>query len=204
MTKDIITLLEELRGIAQTGLFYTENPYDRERYQRLWQLTLQTYQELTNLPQEILQERFLADLGSITPKVGANAAIFNPKGQILLLDRADGLGWCLPCGWVDPNEKPVEAVVREVKEETNLEVKVGQLVGVFTQIANQETGFHSLIAIVHLCRIQSGAFEISHESNDIRYFALDSVQNWAPGHQRYAQAAYRMWKAQDLLPPISD
>jgi len=59
--------------------------------------------------------RFDAELGSITPKLGADAAIFNEKGQILLMERTDGSGWCLPCGWVDANERPVDAAVREVR-----------------------------------------------------------------------------------------
>jgi ADP-ribose pyrophosphatase YjhB (NUDIX family) len=56
-------------------------------------------------------------MGYVTAKVGADAAIFNKIGEILLMERSDGTEWCLPCGFVEPNEAPVEAVKREVLEE---------------------------------------------------------------------------------------
>jgi hypothetical protein len=130
---DIFSLLEELRAIAQNGLHFATDPYDRERYERLMSLTTRTYSWLLDLPGETLRARFSREAGCITPKVGAGAAIFNAAGEILLMERADGSGWCLPCGWIEPNEKPIEALVREVREETGLEVRVGPLVGVFTR-----------------------------------------------------------------------
>ncbi len=126
---DIFSLLDELQTIARNGLHYARDPYDRERYEHLMRLTTQQYSQLLALPEETIRERFRNELGYITPKVGSDAAIFNEKGEILLMDRADGTGWCLPCGWVDPNERPVDTAVREAREETGLEVEVVRLVG---------------------------------------------------------------------------
>ena len=95
---DIYSLLDEIQTIARNGLHYATNPYDRERYERLLSLAIDTYEELLNLPGEALRLRFERELGYITPKVGADAAIFNSRGEILLMERADGNGWCLPCG----------------------------------------------------------------------------------------------------------
>ena len=121
---DILSLLNEIQAIARTGLHFTSGAYDRERYERLLKFATQTYGELLDMPAEDLRDRFDEETGYITPKVGADAAIFNENGEILLMERADGSGWCLPCGWVEANEKPVETVVREVREETGFEVKV--------------------------------------------------------------------------------
>ena len=112
---DIFSLLDELLSIARNGLHFTSNAYDRERYERLMELATQTYSELLQVPAGAIRARFLSELGCITPKIGADGAIFNQSGEILLMERADGSGWCLPCGWVEPNEKPIEAVVREVR-----------------------------------------------------------------------------------------
>ena len=103
-------------------------------------MATQTYSELLSIPEEALKTRFLDEMGYITPKIGTDAAIFNNKGEVLLMERSDGSGWCLPCGFVEPNETPAEGVVREVYEETGLEVKVKQLVGVFTRKPSAKDG----------------------------------------------------------------
>jgi ADP-ribose pyrophosphatase YjhB (NUDIX family) len=201
---DIFSLLDEIQTIARNGLHFTSSTYDRERYERLMQLTTQTYSELLKVPDENVRTRLLREIGYITPKVGADAAIFDEIGHILLMERADGSGWCLPCGWVEPNEKPVEAVVREVREETGLEVAVKQLVGVFTRMPIAENGPHSMIAVVHLCEVISGELTLSHEGSALRYWPIDEMQNWHATHEKYARAAYKVWKSERLLPAISD
>ena len=201
---DIFSLLDEIQAIARNGLHYTSGNYDRERYERLMELATQTYDELLDVPAEMVKSRFLNELGYVTPKVGADAAIFHENGDILLMERADGSGWCLPCGWVEPNEKPVEAVVREVREETGLEVEVKQLVGVFTRLPSGDHGPHTMIAVVHLCEVVGGELTLSHEGLDLRYRPIDEVQEWHATHEHYARAAYEMWRSEQLLPAVSD
>ena len=201
---DTFVLLDEIQTIARNGLHYAENPYDRERYEHLMSLAAQTYSGLLDVPAEQIQTRFLRELGYITPKVGANAAIFNEQGEILLMDRVDGSGWCLPCGWVDPNEKPIEAAIREAREETGLEVEVKQLVGVFTQMSSIANGPHTLIAVAHLCEVVGGELTLSHEGLALQYWPIDEVLRWHSTHERYARAAYKVWKSESLLPAISD
>lgn len=201
---DIYSLLDEIQTIARNGLNYCENGYDRERYERLLQLATRTYADLLDLPQEQIRARFDNELGYITPKVGADAAIFNRQGEILLMERADGSGWCLPCGWIEPNEKPVQAVVRETLEETGLEVEVQQLVGVFTRLPAEQNGPHTMVALVHLCKITGGELTLSHEGLALRYWRIDEVPHWHATHEKYAHAAYRMWASDQLLPAVSD
>lgn len=93
---EILGLLDELRTMACNGLTYATNPYDRERYERLLHLTSQSYAEILDLPSEKIREQLRAELGYITPKVGADAAIFDDEGRILLHLRADDRCWCLP------------------------------------------------------------------------------------------------------------
>jgi ADP-ribose pyrophosphatase YjhB (NUDIX family) len=201
---DLFTLLDSLRAIARNGLHYTQDPFDRERYERLMDLTTQSYAELLDAPGEAIRAQFMSELGQITPKIGADAAIFNEKGEILLMERADGRGWCLPCGFVEPNERPAEAVLREVCEETGLEVAILRLVGVFTRMPNAITGPHTTIAVVHLCEIVGGSLRLSHEGKDLRYWQIDAMQDWHPNHDKYARAAHAMWKSESRLPAISD
>ena len=117
---DILPLLDELQTIARTGLNFTESPYDRERYERLLQLAVEYYGQALDLPPADVRERLAQELGYITPKVGAEAAIFDEEERILLVQRSDDQRWCLPCGWVDPNETPAQVAVRETREEVGL------------------------------------------------------------------------------------
>ncbi len=201
---DIFSLLDEIQTIARNGLHFTSGTYDRERYERLMRLTTQTYSELLQVPDETIRARFLSETGYITPKVGADAAIFNESGELLLMERSDGSGWCLPCGWVEPNEKPVKAVIREVQEETGLEIEIKQLVGVFTRMPGAQNGPHTMIAVVHLCEVVGGELTLSHEGSALRYWPIDEIQGWHANHERYARAARKVWQAERLLPAISD
>ena len=201
---DIISLLDEIQVIARNGLHYQTNEYDQERYKRLLNLTTKIYSNLVEMPNEKIKSRFLKEIGYITPKVGADAAIFNDRGEILLMDRIDDSGWCLPCGWVEPNEKPVDAVKREVFEETGLKISVKQLVGIFTRLPSIENGPHSMIAVLHLCEIISGELTLSHEGKALQYWQINKVKNWHANHLKYAKAAFKMWKSENLLPAISD
>ena len=81
---DIFSLLDEIQAIARNGLHFTASTYDRERYERLMSLATRTYSELLEVPDETIRARFLSETGYITPKVGADAAIFNESGEILL------------------------------------------------------------------------------------------------------------------------
>lgn len=114
---DISALLEEVQTIARNGLNYTQNVYDRERYERLLELSCNHYAELLEVPSAEVKEKLSRELGHITPKLGGDAAIFNGEGEILLMERVDGSGWCIPCGWVEPNERAADAAVREAREE---------------------------------------------------------------------------------------
>jgi len=201
---DIFSLLDELQTIARNGLYYAANEYDRERYERLMKLATQTYRELLGIPEPALRERFAAELGYITPKIGADAAIFNESGEILLMQRADGSGWCLPCGFVEPNQTPAEAVRREVREETGLEVSIRQLVGVFTRKPSQKNGLHTTVAVVFLCDITGGKLTLSHEGLALQYWPIEAMQAWHPSHDRYARAAYMAWKAGKPIPAVYD
>jgi 8-oxo-dGTP pyrophosphatase MutT (NUDIX family) len=192
---DILPLLNELQTMARNGLTYTQNPYDRERYTRLLELASLYYGAALDLPPAEVRHRLAADLGHVTPKVGADAAIFDHDGRLLLMQRADDGRWCLPCGWVEPHESPAEAAVREAREETGLEVRPVHLVDVFTRLPSATYGPHTVVAVVYLCEVTGGMLRGSHEGLDLRYWALAEVPVWHADHQRYALAASMAWQA---------
>ncbi len=192
---DILPLLNEIQSIARTGLNYTDNPYDRERYEHLLELASRYCGESIDRPAEYVLDRLRRELGHITPKVGADAAIFDQDGQILLTLRAtDDQKWCLPCGFVEPNESPLDAAVRETLEETGLEVRPLRLVDVFTRLPSAENGPHTVVSVVYLCEIVKGEIHLSHEVADVRFWQIEAVKDWHRDHAKFATRAHAMWK----------
>lgn len=195
----ILPLLDDIQTIARNGLAYSTNPYDVERYERLMALVSEYYGQALDLPPAEVRARLSGELGYITPKVGAEAGIFDEEGRILLVLRSDDETWCLPCGWVDPNEAPIETVVREVREETGLEAVPVCLVDVFSMRPGDTTSPHSQIAILYLCTLVGGEMRISHESLDVRYWRIEDVPVWHTEHRRFAEAARARWRRDRLM-----
>jgi len=192
---NILPLLDELRTIARNGLTYATNPYDRERYERLLELTSSSYGTILDLPSAEVRRQLQAELGYITPKVGADGAIFDDAGRILLGQRTDNGRWCLPCGWLDPNESPAEAVLREIQEETGLQAHIVQLVDVYTRRPSVDYGLYTMVAVLYLCEVEGGTLRASHEHHDVRYWAIEDVPNWHAQHRDLALTAQRVWQA---------
>lgn len=197
---DILPFLDEVQTIARNGLHYASSPYDRERYQRLLDVACNVYGSLLDMPPAKVQEVLRKEVGYITPKVGADGAIFDDDGRILLVQRSDDKKYCLPCGWVDPNESPAEAVVREISEEVGLEASVLQLVDVFSRKPNMGHGPFSAVAVVYLCEAK-GEIKISHEVLGARYWALDEVPVWHELHELYARRAFEVWELRKKSDP---
>lgn len=187
----ILMLLDELQTIAQNGLLYAENPYDRERYERLLQVASEWYGTALALPPAEIRARLQAEIGYRTPKVGASAAIFNEEGAVLLVLRTDDNTWCLPCGWLGPNETPLECAIRETWEETGFVVAQQALVNVHAQPAGHHAFSH--VSVTYLCRIVGGTRALSHETSDVQFWQIDDVPHWHPYHDQRASDAARLW-----------
>jgi ADP-ribose pyrophosphatase YjhB (NUDIX family) len=190
---DLLALLDEIQAIARTGLHYSTDPYARAHYARLLELATAQYARALDLPEPTVRKRLQGELGSITPKVGADAAILDDDGRILLVERADDRRWGLPAGWVEPNEAPADTVVREVREEVGLKVEPVQIVDVMFRPASAENGPHAVVSVVYLCEVLGGELTLSHEVLAARYWHIDDVPKWHKDHRKFADAAHALW-----------
>jgi ADP-ribose pyrophosphatase YjhB (NUDIX family) len=189
---DVFALLDEVQAIARTGLHYSENPFDRERYTRLLDAALRGYTERTAVAGDEIRRRFDAEIGYVTCKVGADAAVFDDADRILLVHRADDGKWGLISGWVDPNESPEHTVVRELGEEAGVQARAERLVGVFFREARAGEHPHGTVSIVYLCSITGGRPTPQlHEVTELAWRVIDDVPEgeWHHHHERLARAA---------------
>jgi ADP-ribose pyrophosphatase YjhB (NUDIX family) len=185
---EVLELLDELRTIAQNGVTYAEDPYDRERYERILDLTSEYYGRTLDAPAEEMRGRLRGEAGYVSAKVGASVAVFDDADRILLMRRADGGGWALPGGYVDPNESSSEAAVREAREETGLDVEPVELVGTFDLPAGAGGNPHSVVTVLYRCRVTGGDLRLSHEGTDLAYRDPSEIpaDDWYVGNRAYA------------------
>jgi 8-oxo-dGTP pyrophosphatase MutT (NUDIX family) len=106
----------------------------------------------------------------------AVAAIFNDAGELLLTRRVDNGLWCLPSGQMEVGEAIAETVVREVAEETGLDVVIERPVGVYSRPhAYYEQRGLQVVALVFVCREVGGVLRVSDETTEFGYFAPDAL-----------------------------
>ena len=165
---------EELQSLAQAGLYYAKDDFDRERFERVRQIAAEMMAERTCLPLEKVTELFCADSGYQTPKVDTRAAVFR-DGRILLVQERDGR-WALPGGWCEFNLTPAENAVKEAREEAGLDVAVKSLIAVQDRDRHNRPPypFH-IVKIFFLCEEHGGSFAENSETLASGFFARDAL-----------------------------
>lgn len=166
-----------LQSVAQNGLLFAENHFDRERYEAVRAVAAEMLAAAVggNLPAPEVNARLLAETGYLTPKVDVRGVVFRePDGAILLVREVhDGGGWTLPGGWADPGDTPAVAAVREVAEESGYAVRATKLLAVW----DRDTQGHrppllaGVFKLFMRCELLGGAPADSHETAGAAFFA---------------------------------
>ena len=120
----------ELQSLAQAGLTYGKDIYDKERYERIRDISAEIVSNYTDIEIEKVKDLFCNEVGYQTPKLDTRAAIFE-EGKILLVRENNGK-WSLPGGWVDVNVSVKENTIKEVKEESGLDVSADKIIAAVT------------------------------------------------------------------------
>ena len=205
-TLNVEMLLDIMRATAVEGLSYTQNDYDRARYQKLLELASETYTSITGLNPAAIREMFLREQGVITPKVGVDIAVPNHNGEILVLQLPDGK-WCLPGGWMDVGESPFDTAQRETREEAGLQITP---LGIIT--VGHRTPLHhpGEISQVNICvgaqpLPNDAEVTLSHEHSAYRWISdVNEVEDWRPGHKRFFDHIFRAYQDKAFFPMMND
>ena len=115
-------------------------------------------------------------------RLGCSAIIFDENcRKILLTERADNKQWCLPSGGVDPGETVEETCIREVYEETGLNVRVIKLVGVYSDpnrmVEYPDGNKAHIIVLSFTAEILGGELGLSDETTDFGYFTVEEMDD---------------------------
>lgn len=163
-----------IQSIAQAGLMYGRDPYDKERYEQLRLIAAEMVSERTDVSVAKIQDLFCNEEGYQTPKVDTRAAIFR-DGKILLVHENNGT-WSLPGGWCDVDQSVASNVIKEVKEETGFDVSAERLAAVQDWRKHNVCNYaYGVVKIFVLCKMLSGAFQENIETTEIRYFGREEL-----------------------------
>lgn len=170
-----LTIAKKINSIAQSGLAFTKDKYDRQRYSELLDLSIQILNNITDINSEKLEFVFNRDIGYQTPKVGIRAVIVRDDKILLIKEKMDGK-WCLPGGYADTGMTPGESAINEVKEESGFEVKPIRLLGLIDYNKHQEQPFpFDLYQLFIACEIIGGEATAGVETSDVGFFDINDL-----------------------------
>lgn len=194
---DLLRWSEALAAIARTGLAFTDSLYERERFEEVLHVAADIRVaaghdlESGALVQEWLRQVGSGVAGYVTPKVAVGAVVGNDQGEILLVQRADTGVWLYPTGWADVGYSASEVAVKEVLEETGMEVEPVRLIAVLDGL---RLGFTSvpLYSLVFHCRVLGGELRRHPlECTDVGWFAEDSLPAPLAGATHWSVPAFQ-------------
>jgi ADP-ribose pyrophosphatase YjhB (NUDIX family) len=199
---------ESLAAIARTGLGFSESLYERERFEEVLHVAADikvTASEGAGGVEDAegLVEEWLAEVGKgvpgyVTPKVAVGAAVGNEKGELLLIKRADSGVWLYPTGWADVGYSAAEVVVKEVREETGIEVEPMRLIAVLDGL---RLGFTRipLYSLVFQCRVLGGELKAHPlECADVGWFSPDALPEPLAGAERWRDHVFKALRGEPV------
>ncbi len=202
--RELLRWADSLSAIARTGLGFTDNLYERERFEEVLAIAADIRFRTTV---GVEPERQVSDwldqvgfgvAGYVTPKVTIGAVVGNELGELLLVKRADSGVWLYPTGWADVGYSPAEVVVKEVLEETGIVCEVIRPIAI---LDGQRLGFTSipLVSLVFHCRMTGGEL-VPHplECSDLGFFGPSRLPEQTVGVDLWGDLAFRAINGEDV------
>jgi len=165
----------QLQSIAQAGLKYGADRYDRDRYEQIRTVAVEILHEYTDVDQKKIRELFASETGYQTPKVDIRASVFHGDKILMVREKIDG-AWSLPGGWADVNTSVSESAVRECLEEAGAVVKPKRIIAI--HLANKHNNPQFLYTIYKIfveCELVENSYIENTETLDSGFFDSDNL-----------------------------
>src|SRR5256886_2035758 len=193
---DLLRWSEAPSAIARTGLGFTKSLYEQERFEEVLKVAADMRAAAGHeLESEVLLDEWMNIVGDgvagyVTPKVAVGAVVGNDDGEILLVQRGDSGVWLYPTGWADVGYSASEVCVKEVLEETGIEVEPVRLIAVLDGL---RLGFTTvpLYSLVFHCNAVGGELNRHPlETRDVGWFEEGSLPETLAGVGRWGPNAF--------------
>ena len=170
-----------MRALAQSGLAFSCDPFDRERYTELERLAAVLLAGELEIPLERAEGFWDGEDGYATPKVDVRGAVFTADQVLLVRERADGK-WTLPGGWVDVNDSPAQAIAREIHEESGYQARAVKLAALLDRRKHPHPpSVHHIYKLMFLCELTGGSATVSTETDAVSFFPVTALPELSSG-----------------------
>lgn len=167
--------VEQMQSIAQNGLTFSKDKFDRERYQLLLNLAMEIASQYSSHDFEQIQDIFSEEKYYLTPKVDVRGAVFKDDKVLLVQESLDNT-WSLPGGYADVGESPSEAIEREILEESGITATTSKLAALLDKRKQKHpASLPHIYKVFFICDYVSGEPRPSIETLDAKWFALDQL-----------------------------
>src|SRR5215469_12879086 len=182
-----LTVSRELQAMAQTGLHYTKDKYDADRYARLRVLGSEMMAAGTGSDAAQIADLFSRETGYTAPKVAVRGGAFC-DGRILMVRETTDGRWSVPGGWCDVNQSGRECIEREIFEESGFTAHAVKLAAVWDRSRHGHPPLPFSVYVMHfVCELTGGAPKPSIETSEIAFFTEDDLPPLSPGRIREHQ-----------------
>ncbi len=172
---DFAKYLQRMIALTDTGLTFTKDPFDRERYEDLRGLLSEMLNQASNLDSEEVAEVLKPTSAYATPLMDVRAWIVEDENICLVRGQGEN-DWALPGGFGEVGYSPTENILKEIEEETGFEAKVERLLAVFDTNRFQLQS-NQYAKFVFECKLLDGQFQENQEIADLQFFAIDQLPN---------------------------
>jgi 8-oxo-dGTP pyrophosphatase MutT (NUDIX family) len=198
----IYQIADELRAIANAGLRWGENGYDRERYERVLRASARLVAAVDGSSEDEIYGQYAENFSHLSPVLCVEAALFR-DGKILLIQRSDDHTWAMPGGLLEVGESPAQGAERELWEEAGIRGRSVRMLAVY------DTRFWPARTSMQLCIAQflmeadgepglhsglEGARSSFAETLDVGFFAQDQMPELHVGFDRRVPMAFQQYR----------
>jgi ADP-ribose pyrophosphatase YjhB (NUDIX family) len=185
--RTVLAWARKVQAIAQNGLMFSQDPFDRERFAQLQDLVAAILTAELDIPLGRAKALWDKEDGYATPKVDVRGGVFDGDKVLLVRERSDGK-WTLPGGWVDVNDAPSEAVAREIYEESGYRAQAIKLAALVDKNKHPHPpSVHHIYKLFFLCELTGGTATISNETDAVEFYPVNSLPALSEGRALRSQ-----------------
>ena len=170
---DFVKHLQRMIAVTDTGLTFTKDPFDRERYEDLRSLLSKMLNQGLDIDSEEVAEVMTPTSAYATPLMDVRAWIVEDEKICLVRGQGED-SWALPGGFGEVGYSPTENILKEIEEETGFKAKVERLLAVFDTNRFQLQS-KQYAKFVFECKLLDGQFQENQEIADLQFFAIDQL-----------------------------